>query len=318
MRFRAADERDRIVTVGEVMAVLLARVGEPLGEASRFDLDAAGAEATVAAAAVRLGRPATLVTQVGADALGDQVLGRLRGIGVDVVAGRHQHSPTGMLVRDAVADRPVTVRYYRTGSAACSLSAEDIPEDLVAGAGLLHLTAITAVISDSARQAVVRAARIARAHGVPVSFDPNVRLSLAPPDRWREVVEELATLADLVLTGLDDAAVLTDGPAHPWFLDRGAGVVVTKDGARGATETDGTYSVSVPARPAVLVDPVGAGDAFAGAWLDGWLAGLRPEARMERAAAVAALCVGARGDLTGLPSRAVLERVLTAAGEVDR
>jgi len=308
-----------LLTTGEVMALLLATPGVPLGRADRFRLGVAGAEATVAVALARLGHRAAYAGRVGADHLGRQVVRTLRGEGVEVSALRPvAGGATGLLVRDAVVDRPLSVEYHRRDSAASLLTPEDLADDLVARCRVLHLTGITAVLSASAREAVADAAVRARAHGALVVLDPNVRLKLAPARRWSEVLNDLAGLCDVVLTGDDDARSLTDGPPADWFLERGARTVVTKGGADGAVETDGTRWWHQSARATRVVDPVGAGDAFAAGWIDGWLRGLDPAERLRSACAVASLAVGAPGDLDGLPDRALLEQVLGVHGDVDR
>lgn len=323
MKFREPEHRPPVqtdlLTLGEVMGLLLAQPGVPLAAARQFELGIAGAEAGVAVGLARLGRSAALVSRLGDDALGRHVGRALLGEGVDTSAVRVvPDRPTGLLLRDAPGDRAVSVAYYRDGSAGSTLSAHDVPEDRLAAARVLHVTGITAMISHSAREAVRHAVRIARRHGVLVTFDPNVRLRLGELARWREVVTELASVADVVLTGADDARVVTDGPAADWFLERGARIVVTKDGASGAQETDGEVTVRQPVRPTREVDPVGAGDAFAAGWIDGWLAGLDASARMERAAAVASLCVGAAGDLAGLPDARTLDTELARTTDVAR
>ena len=50
-----------------------------------------------------------------------------------------------------------------------------------------------------------------------------------------------------------------------------------------------------------IVDPVGAGDAFAAGYLSGLLIDLAPAERLARANAVAAFALGNHGDWEGLP-----------------
>jgi len=309
-----------VVTLGEVMALLLAEDDLPLGTADRFSFAVAGAEATTAVTLARLGITTSYLGLLGADAIGHQVARELRGHGVDLsgvrmVAGER----TAVLIRDTPRDRPISVQYHRGGSAASGLACTDVPEETVAGAAVLHLTGITAAISETARQAVLHAAHTARRAGVTVTFDPNVRASLAPAARWRELIDELARLADVVLVGKDEAAWLFDGDPADWFLERGASRVVVKDGAAGAWETDGLRTWLQPARIVGAVDPVGAGDAFAGGWIAGWLAGDSPGDRLAVATTVASMCVSARGDLAGLPDLRTLALVMDHnAGDVCR
>lgn len=308
-----------MVTLGEVMALLLARPGVPLEAASTFDLGYAGAEATVAVGLARLGHRTAYIGRLGDDALGRQVLRSLRGEGVQTDALRlDADAPTGLLVRDAPGDRPVTVLYHRSTSAARRLTPEDVPADLVRNARVLHLTGITAACSDSAHAAMLTAIEVARAAGVTICLDPNVRLSLAAPARWRGLLEELSPLVDVVMPGMDDARAVTDGDPAAWFLDRGVQTVVVKDGPHGAWETDGKRRWSQQVRPTTLVDPVGAGDAFAAGWLSALLRDRGPAERLHEAATIASFVVATHGDTLGLPTRATMNSVLQGEGDVQR
>ena len=76
-------------------------------------------------------------------------------------------------------------------------------------ARLVHASGISQAISTSACDAVFHAIRHARANGVLVSYDTNLRLALWPLDRARAVIHAAAALADILLPGLDDAKALT-------------------------------------------------------------------------------------------------------------
>jgi sugar/nucleoside kinase (ribokinase family) len=65
-----------------------------------------------------------------------------------------------------------------------------------------------------------------------------------------------------LITGLDDVV-----QAAATIIDRGSRAVIVKRGAAGATLITSGGIVSVPAHPTTVVDPTGAGDAFAGAFL---------------------------------------------------
>ena len=232
--------------------------------------------------------------------------------------------PTGLLLRDSAQGAPITVVYRRAGSAATAMSVAELPVDLIEKARILHATGITAALSDSTFRATLEAMRIARRSGVLVTFDPNVRLRLAPATRWHQIADTLAKEADVVLTGADEAAILCPGadPAE-WFAERGASTVVIKLGALGATEYGPTGQTSggllhQPARPVLAVDPVGAGDAFNAGWLSAWLRGVPPTQRLLEATAIASLVVATRGDSAGLPDADTRQRVLGQGADIDR
>lgn len=169
------------------------------------------------------------------------------------------------------------------------------------------------MLSPTAHVAVEHAIATARRLGVTVCLDPNVRLRLAPAADWAIRWRVLAPLADVVLIGENEAEVLGVPGRPEWLLDNGVGTVVVKRGAQGAVEHDHSGTTETVARPVPMADPVGAGDAFAAGWISGWLDGLARADRLHRAATVAAQVVAHRGDLDGLPTRAVLDQIASSA-----
>jgi len=312
-----------VVTCGEAMVALLAGNDVPLWSARQFEAVVAGAESNVAVGLARLGHRAAYFGRVGADVFGERIRRELRGEGVDVSRlVTDPERPTGLLFRDSVVGSPITVHYSRAGSAATAMVPEDVPRDLIEAARVLHVTGITAALSDGAREATLAAMEIARAADVLVTLDPNVRLRLADPGRWHQLVDALARRADVVLTGAEEAEIFAPGvDPVAWFGERGVATVVLKHGAEGAAEhslTPPGQQTRQPARTVPLVDPVGAGDAFSAGWLSGWLRGLDAEQRLREACAVASLVVATRGDSTGLPTAALRDRVLAEGADVER
>ncbi len=315
-----------VVTGGEAMGLLLAADDIPLTTASRYDALIAGAESNLAIGLSRLGHRVSFFGRVGADVFGDRIRRDLRGEGVDVSElHTDPDRPTGLMFRDTARGSPISVLYRRQDSAATGLVAAELPRAMIETARVLHVTGITAALSDSAYDATLTAMRIARRAGVRVSFDPNLRLRLATASRWAEIIDALVREADVVLTGADEAEIFCPG-ANPaaWCGDRGATTVVVKHGAFGAAEHDLTGQggpdavVRQGARTVPVVDPVGAGDGFDAGWLSAWLRGLTAQERLQEACAVASIVVATRGDSTGLPDAATRDRVLREGADVHR
>lgn len=309
-----------VVTFGEPMALLLADHDLPLDAATGFGWSIAGAESNLAIGMARLGHPVSYAGRVGDDVFGARIRRELRAEGIDVSALiTDPDLPTGLLIRDSPVDRPITVHYRRSGSASTAYGVDDLPVELIKSARVLHLTGITAALSESSFEACRTAMSVAREAGVTVSFDPNLRLRLAGPERWTELVDTLARLADLIFVGADEAAMITGGtPTEKWFFERGAQTVVIKDGGNGAVEHGPDSSAAVGVRRVPLVDPVGAGDAFNTGWLSAWLRGLPADRRLAEGAAVASLVVATHGDATGLPDAATRDRILAEGADIDR
>lgn len=300
-----------LVTLGETMALLAApRVGL-LRHARCLDLSVAGAESNVAIGVRRLGRTAAWVSRVGDDEFGRLVTGTIAAEGVDT--GHVTVDPaaqTGLMVKERRSGTLTRVMYYRAGSAASRLSPSDVDERLVAGARLLHVTGITPALSYTAREAVLAAVDTARAAGVPVSLDFNYRAALWDAASAGDELAELVRRADVVFATEPEARLVVEG-GDPLTLARelaarGPRHVLIKRGGRGVVALLDGEPHELPARPVAVADPVGAGDAFAAAYLAELIGG-RPVAECLHAATVAgAFAVTVPGDWEGLPSRAEL------------
>jgi 2-dehydro-3-deoxygluconokinase len=304
----------RIVTIGETMALL----GTPdhclLRPGAGPSLTIGGAESNVAIAAARVGVATTWVGRLGDDDLGSLVERELRGQGVDVATHRDPAAPTGLMVKEHRRGTPTRVRYYRRGSAGSRLSPDDLDPGLLGAADILHLTGITAALSDTARATLRRAVTLARDGGTTVSFDVNFRATLWAPEVAGPVLRELASAADIVFAGPEEAVLLLGGnpdpgtPEDPWaaaeqlarqIAGLGPRVVVLKLGALGALAlADGTR-FDHPIVPIDPVDPVGAGDAFVGAFLAELAVGQPIVACLAAGARMGALVCAVPGDWEG-------------------
>jgi 2-dehydro-3-deoxygluconokinase len=296
-----------VVALGETMILFLAQQPGLLREASTFSRHVAGAESNVAVGLCRLGCTAGFVSRVGDDEFGRAIVFRLRGEGVDVSRVRlDSGAPTGVLFRDRREFGGIDVVYYRRGSAASRLEPADLDAEYIKQARYLVLSGITPALSASCQATVFAAAEIARGAGVTVVLDPNVRLKLWSADQARTVLRDLCRLADLVLPGADEAELLT-GQADPLqaaadLRHLGPQRVVVKLGARGAVavDDDGITEVEAMAIPRV-VDPVGAGDAFAAGFLAGQVRGLDLAESLALAARSGAFAMTVPADQEGLP-----------------
>jgi len=311
-----------VLTLGETMVLLSApRVG-PLRHARCLDVGIGGSESNLAIGVTRLGGTAAWIGRLGDDEFGYLVRSTLAGEGVDV--GRvvlDPAAPTGLMVKARRTATSTTVRYYRSGSAGSRLRAEDVAPELVRGARVLHVSAITPALSVSARAAVHAAVDEAVAAGVPVSFDLNYRRALWPPEDAAAEMRTLVKQATVVFAAEDEARLLVDA-TEPGDLARGIAALgpseaVVKLGSRGAVAFAGDRLVEAPRYEVTLVDPVGAGDAFAAGYLTELLAGRDVPQRLATAAAAGAFAVTVSGDWEGLPNRTELD-LLKATDSVNR
>ncbi|MFJ9581933.1 sugar kinase [Streptomyces sp. NPDC101191] len=234
-----------VVCLGESMVTFLPTRPGRLADVPSFDRAIGGAESNVACALAAAGYRTKWVGRVGCDGFGDHLTEAIGAHGVDVSAVvRDPARPTGVYFRTA-ADRAADgheVVYYRAGSAASAMSPGTVPYGMLADARVLHLSGITAALSDSCL-ALVRA--LTARDGWPgpagrplVSFDVNFRPGLWPDAAaGGEVLLELARGADLVFVGADEAETawgVGDPHAIRAALPEPA-VLVVKRGGEGAT-----------------------------------------------------------------------------------
>lgn len=309
----------RVVLPGETMLLLTGEPGLSLELTDAFRASTAGAEANVAIGLCRLGHRARWLGRLGDDALGNSVLRRLRAEGVeldDVIFDAA--APTGVLIRDVHPGREIQVGYYRSGSAASRWTSAEIPADALDGVDLVHLTGITPMLSQSALEATRALIERTKAAGVPLSIDPNIRLRVAPIERWRTDLLPLLSSASTVLAGSDELEQL--GRTAEQLRAEGVETVVVKESDKSVTAHSAAGTVRQPAHVVVAQDSVGAGDGFATGYLSGVLEGRPMTECLARGAKVASFVVQTTGDTEGLPRRAELLRALvsTESGVVHR
>jgi 2-dehydro-3-deoxygluconokinase len=317
----AAAELGRVITAGETMALVVPSSPGRLRHATSLVMSIGGAESNVAIGLARLGIPASWISVLGDDELGELVLHRLRAESVDTRAVRRiSDRPTGLYLREEVAGR-LRVYYYRSGSAAATLARDAFDPKILTGAAFLHLTGITGALSPECAKFLPWAASAAHDAGVPVSYDVNYRSRLWGPSDARAATEALLPLVDLVFVGHEEATALwgwDDDAALEQLSRIGPSQVVLKLGAEGCTALIDGERLSSPGFPARELDPIGAGDAFDAGYLAASLWGWAPEKRLRTANAMGAFCVQNLGDYEGLPSRRELDAFLEQIPDLGR
>jgi 2-dehydro-3-deoxygluconokinase len=148
---------------------------------------------------------------------------------------------------------------------------------------------------------------------VDLNWRPALWRDADPAALWR-----LLRAADIVLIGADEALVFagTSDPAELRELLGPRATLVVKDDAHTAVvlEPDGRRT-AVPALTVEVVEPVGAGDAFAAGFLAGTLQGLPMEQRLRLGHLGAAAVLAVREDHAAPPEPAVRQALLSCSDE---
>ncbi|MEU0211455.1 PfkB family carbohydrate kinase [Streptomyces canus] len=229
-----------VVALGESMVTFLPTRAGRLADVPSFDRAIGGAESNVACGLAAAGHAVRWVSRVGSDGFGDHLVETVGGYGVDVSAvGRDSSRPTGVYFRTS-GDRATDaheVAYYRAGSAASAMSVENVDLASVRAARVLHLSGITAALSEGCL-ALLRALMAPGEDRPLVSFDVNHRAGLWRDAEGPRVLLELARGADIVFVGQDEAEEawgISGGPSAIRTALPEPGVLVVKHGAVGAT-----------------------------------------------------------------------------------
>lgn len=277
-----------------------------------------GDTSNFAIAAARQGASAGYVSALGDDAHGRMLRDLWEREGVDhsaVAIDADAYTAIYFVTHDASGHH---FSFMRTGSAAARMKPSDLPRENIESAKVLHLSGISLAISAAACDTAYAAIDLARAAGVQVSFDTNLRLKLWPIDRARAVMTDVMRQCDICLPSLDDITALT-GLTDPdalvdHCLSLGAKIVALKLGARGAMVADAGRRHRLAPHPCRPVDATGAGDTFGGAFVARLVAGDDLLAAGRYAVVAAALSTEGYGAVDPIPHASRVRAALASAG----
>jgi len=315
-----------VVSLGESMLRLSVPAGKRLDDTRKLDMELAGAESNVSVALARLGWRVGWVSRMPDHALSDAILRALRSDGVDISAVKRVPDERlgTYFIEYATPPRSTQVIYDRANSAASRMTSADVDWDYLLDTRVLHLTGITAALSDSCYELLVEAVQRAKTKGVVVSFDVNYRAKLWSPEIAGTKLRPLIKEANILFCKGSDASALFNCDGEPRALMTKLKALTQTHalfctfGDQGASLLFEGEFVMQPALPVQIVDRIGSGDAFAAGVIDGWLSGggaLTDSSAfregLRRGVAMAAIALSQFGDRV-LSSRAELNAVLAA------
>jgi 2-dehydro-3-deoxygluconokinase len=296
-----------LITLGECMVEL--SCDGSLSQAAQFSKAYGGDTLNTAVAAARLGSHTGFISKVGDDPFAPFLNEELQREGIDLSCCPTIPGTNGLYLIGLGENGEREFVCHRTGSAASTLTPDDLKPDYLRNARLLHSSGISQAISPSCRKAVYKAFELARAAGVRTSFDPNYRPRLWSAKEAREALEEIIPLTDIFLPSAADEAQtilqLTEPAAiHAWAEARGVQISILKQGNLGCVvASEGQLERVESLHKLRVVDTSAADDAFNGGFLHGLLQGLDLVEAARLGVATAGLKVERRGAVRSLPNR---------------
>jgi fructokinase len=331
-----------VVCLGEALIdFVAAESGVGVGEASGFLRAPGGAPANVAVGVARLGRTSAFLGKVGDDPFGRFLQQTFAAAGVDtggmVFDSEHR---TGLAFVSLAANGERDFCFFRNPSADMTYAPAELDRTRIQAGRIFHYGSIT-LIDQPARTTTLEAIETARAAGLLLSYDPNLRPALWPClTEARTTILDTITHADVVKLNAEELVFLmTDDDAFPSasvseeecrtlgqaFRRRySTRMLAVTRGAQGSQLFWGDNSLlTMPGLAVQAVDTTGAGDGFVAALLFGllehnlttWQALLDPSPDLLmhiliQANAVGALTTTRKGAIPALPTRAEIETFL--------
>ncbi|MCC6615858.1 MAG: 5-dehydro-2-deoxygluconokinase [Anaerolineae bacterium] len=316
-------------------------VGAPFEQITNFAAYVGGSPLNICVSARRLGLKTALLTAVGNDPVGDFILHFLNNEGIETgYIPRKPGRRTSAVILGIEPPDKFPLVYYRENCADIALTIDDVLAAPVARSRVLQFAGTNLSLEPS-RSATQFAAELARANGVTVVLDVDFR-----PDQWHDVrafgVQIRATLrlADIVIGTEDEinAAMLTS-PAqmsltHSQVSDThvqgdteesvrailrmGPEALILKTGSRGSRiYLKSGEVIEAPGYPVDVYNILGAGDAFGGGFLYGYVHdwGWRKSARLGNACG--AIVVTKHGCANFMPTMAEVEDFVSTRGGLD-
>lgn len=307
-------------TLGEAALRLSPPGRERLETARSFDVHVTGAESNAAVVASRLGCSATWISRLPDSPLGRRVGGQLRAYGLDVNVtwgdGRQ-----GLTFYERAEPPRQDVRLEdRADSAILSASAEGLPLELADEADCAYATGVAPAISPPMAGAAATFLKRASEAGALTAFGLNYNPGLWDSAEAQETLTALFPVVDVFLASEADVATVLGREGRPAEVAHGLAsewdfetVALWREHGAAAWKDSTVYDFPWPA--VETVDPTGADDAFAGAFLASLLAGSEIDQALRRAVATATLARTIPGPVATVDSDEVDAVAATVDGD---
>ncbi|SDI16749.1 fructokinase [Planococcus glaciei] len=305
-----------VVALGELL-IDFTPAGKSANGNALFESNPGGAPANVLATLAKFHATTAFIGKVGKDQFGSFLGETLRKNGIDtqgLIYSKDVNTTLAFVHLKEDGDR--SFQFYRSPGADIMLQEQEVDVELVQQAKIFHFGSLS-MTHEPAKTATLKALQAAKAKGVLISYDPNLR-----PALW----ESLSQAKETILEGMQYADVLKLSDEELEFttgihdLEEGTRfllekfkikIVLVTLGAKGCFYRFGKGTGHIAGFQVDTIDTTGAGDLFFGAFLHQFL---QKDASWEAiqaeeletmilfANAVAALGTTKKGAIPAIPS----------------
>ena len=286
-----------VITFGRCSVDLYGQqIGSRLEDISSFAKSVGGSPTNIAIGAARLGLKSAVLTAVGDEQMGRFVLEQLKRDGVSTAGVKiDKERLTALVLLSVENDKTFPLIFYRENCADMGLTEDDVSEDFIKSAAAVCVTG-THFSQPSVAAAQKKAMRIAKANGNRIAFDIDYRPNLwglaghaAGEERYiasERVSKHLSAIlpdCDLIV-GTEEEIRAASGKEDVYealhaIRAVSRAVIVLKRGPMGCVVFDGPIPEKIDdgiigkGFPIEVYNVLGAGDAFMGGFLRGYLRG---------------------------------------------
>lgn len=310
-----------IITMGELLVEIMRPHEDiPFYETNMFRGPfPSGAPGIFISTAARLGHSAAIISGVGEDDFGKNILNRLKQDGVDISnvlvssAGN-----TGIAFVTYFADGERKFIFYTQGSPALMAKAPGSLEGFK-DTKYMHIMGCSLMSNEDFGHEILKTMYMLKEKGVQISFDPNVRVELMKDPKCMDMLREVFSQSSIVLPGVEELKILTgtdriEKAIEKAFQNVALDILVLKNGSRGSeVYTRDGLAVKQDVYKVIQADPTGAGDSFDAAFLCGIAEGKTLEEASKMGAAAGALNAAAFGPMEGDISPETIQKMIKGA-----
>ena len=294
-----------------IMGELLVEIMRPHEDIPLYESDyfrgpfPSGAPGIFISTAARLGHSTAIISGVGEDDFGENILRRLKKDGVDVsrvLVTNAGH--TGIAFVTYFADGERKFLFYMDNSPCVMAKAPETLEGLE-DVKYMHVMGCSLMSDITFAREIEKTLDMMHARGAKISFDPNVRMEmLKDPDVWN-IVQNVYQKSSILMPGVSELKMLygeedLDKAIKKAFENEHLELLVLKNGSKGSQIYDRTgLIVEQGIYKVVQEDATGAGDSYDAAFICGLAEGKSVAEAAKMGAAAGALNAAAFGPMEG-------------------
>ncbi|MCF8535683.1 MAG: 5-dehydro-2-deoxygluconokinase [Rhodoluna sp.] len=305
-----------VITIGRVgVDVYPLQTGVGLEEVTSFGKFLGGSATNVAVAAARYGLESAVITRTGNDPFGKFIHNELVRLGVsDVFVSGVANLNTPVVFCEIFPPDNFPLYFYRDPIAPdLIINADELDLNAIRDAKLLWLT-VTGLSKEPSRTAhhVALDARAKKEHTV-LDLDYRAMFWNSAEEASQEVSKALDKVT--IAIGNKEECEVAVGETDPIraadaLLERGVEIAVVKQGPKGVLAKTREETIEVPPHFVDVVNGLGAGDSFGGAFCFGMLQGWSMQRILQFANVAGAIVAGRLECSTAMPDQAEVEEVL--------